>query len=151
MASTLSDRLKNAMNKAGKGASDFWSRQQHPEFLPGFSAAMALMVAADGVIEDSEVDGVLTFVETEDALQAWDLEARTAAFEEALELAKQGPMKAATLLGRVSKLNGTAEAETIAEACAALAAIDGNVAEAERKMFGRICAKLGKDPKNYGI
>lgn len=143
------DTIRSRSNSALKGLGDAWTRTKNSDFLPAFASAMGLMVAADGKIEQSEIDGVMDFVNNDPTLAAWKPEVRTAAFETALEAASKGIMRQASLFGNIGKLKGKAEAETLIQLVLALAYQDGEFADAEKKMFERICTTLGKKASDY--
>jgi tellurite resistance protein len=143
------DSLKTGANSGLKNIGDAWTRTKNSDFLPGFASAMALIVAADGKIEQSEIDGVMDFVNNDESLKAWKPDVRTKAFEEALEAASKGIIRQAGLFGKIAKLKDKPEAETLLQLVVALANADGEFAPAEKTMFDRICKTLGKDAKNY--
>lgn len=124
-------------------------RINNRDFLPAFASAMALIVAADGVIQDDEIQGVMDFVTTDPTLAHWKLDDRTKAFQEAINLANGGAMKQVTLWGNVAKLNGKPEAPMLADLVLALANADGDFADSEKAVFDKICRRVGLDPKNY--
>jgi tellurite resistance protein len=143
------DSLKSKTNSGLKSMGDAWTRTKNADFLPAFASAMALIVAADGKIEQSEIDGVMDFVNNDDTLKAWNPDVRTKAFEEALETASKGIIRQAGLFGKIGKLSGKPEAETLCQLVVALAKADNDFAPAEKTMFDRICRTVGKDSKNY--
>lgn len=143
------DTVRNKTNSGLKGMGDAWTRTKNSDFLPAFASAMALIVAADGKIEQSEIDGVMDFVNNDDTLKAWNPEARTKAFEEALDAASKGIIRQAGLFGKIAKLKDKPEAETLCQLVVALANADGDFAASEKTMFDRICKSVGKDSKNY--
>jgi tellurite resistance protein len=143
------DSVRASTNAGLKSLGDSWTRTKNSDFLPAFASAMALIVAADGKIEQSEIDGVMDFVNNDDCLKAWKPDVRTKAFEEALEAASKGIMRQAGLFGKIAKLSGKPEAETLCQVVVALANADGEFAPSEKTMFDRICKAVGKDAKNY--
>lgn len=146
---SMLNSIKSGAGSAWKGLGNAWSRTRNSDFLPAFASAMGLIVAADGKIEDSEIDAVMDFVNNDDTLKAWKPDVRAAAFEEALNAAKAGKMRHPGLFGKIAKLSGKAEAETLCQVVYALANADNDFADAERAMFERICKACGKDAKNY--
>jgi tellurite resistance protein TerB len=144
------NKVKDAANSASKGLSDGWTRHvKSPDLLPAIASSMGLMVAADGKIEASEIEGVMDFVNNDATLAAWAADARTKAFEEALEAASKGIMRQASLFGKIAKLKGKPEAETMVQVVFALAHADGNFDDKEKVMFDRICNAVGLDSKKY--
>ena len=143
------DTFRTKTNSGLKSMGDAWTRTKNSDFLPAFASAMALIVAADGKIEQSEIDGVMDFVNNGDELKAWAPDVRTKAFEEALDAASKGIMRQAGLFGKIAKLKDKAEAETLCRVVYALANADGEFADSEKTMFDRICKTLGKNSKDY--
>lgn len=143
------DSLKSKGQSGLKSMGDAWTRTKNSDFLPAFASAMGLIVAADGKIEQSEIDGVMDFVNNDDTLKAWNADVRTKAFEEALDAASKGIIRQAGLFGKIAKLKGKPEAETLCQLVVALANADGDFDPKEKAMFDRICKTLDKDSKNY--
>jgi len=145
------DKLKNGANSALTGMGNGLSRFRNSDLLPAIASSLGLMVAADGKIETSEIDGVMDFCANDPLLQAWALDVRTKAFEDALESAGKGPIRQAGLLGKIAKLKGKAEAETLVQLVLAVANADGDFAKEEIVMFKRICNAAGLNSANYGV
>lgn len=143
------DSLRTSTNTGLKNLGDAWTRTKNSDFLPAFASAMALIVAADGSIEQAEIDGVMDFVNNDPLLAAWDPAKRTKAFEDALESASKGIMRQAGLFGNIAKLKGKPEAETLLQVVIALANADGNFAPAEKTMFERIARTLDRKASDY--
>lgn len=145
------DSIKASANSSWIGAGNAWSRTKNSHFLPAFASAMALMVGADGKIEQEEIDGVMDFVNNDPTLAAWNADVRTKAFEDALEAASKGIMRQAGLFGKIAALKGTPEAETLCQVVYALAHADGDFDAKEKVMFQRICKAIDKNADNYMV
>ena len=120
-------------------------------FLNAAASGAALIIVADGKIEDDELDDALQFFTKNPTLAAWTTVEKNTLFQGILKslqvlLAKgvDNPdykMKQSELMGTIAALAGKPEAVTLAEVIILLANSDGDFAEPEKKMAKRIIGR----------
>lgn len=141
--------LKSGGQSILDGISGSVARYANKDFLKAVTSGAALIVAADGKIEDDEIDAFVDFATTNPVLAHYPAAQKVEGFKAALTKAKD-KFAQAELLGDLAKFKNKPEAVTIAEVLCVLAGADGDVAEAERKMIARITGRaLGLDPAQY--
>lgn len=142
-------KLKAAKDSLNADLQRRVGRFKNETFLKATMASAALIVAADGKIEDSEVEATAEFINTHPALSCFEPAEKQALFEAYVKKAGS-VMSKIELMGYVSKAKGNTEmATTVIEVAVALAAADGDVADSEKKAIEKIAVTLGLDPSAY--
>jgi tellurite resistance protein TerB len=109
----------------------------------------AAMAAADGKVEDSEVEATSEFINSHPALACFEPGEKAKLFQDYVVKA-QGAMTKIELNGLIAKAKGNAEmATTLMELVLALAASDGNFADSEKVVARKIATNLGLNPADY--
>jgi tellurite resistance protein len=134
-----------ARDELAKRASRFNNRA----FLEGVLAAAALIVLADGKLDDSEIDGTIRFLDSHPALAGWSSDEKATLFRDyAAKAADQ--FSKIQLAGKISAQKSNAEAATtLIELALALANADGEFAQKEKDVVVRICGYLNLDSSQY--
>lgn len=149
MAQSFLDQLKSGGSSFLQGVQRQAARYTNKEFLRGVTAGIALTVLADGDFQDEEQDDVIEFVTTNPALAAFSATEKTALLQEYLQKAKN-KMSQIELFGYISPLKSDATAaETLVQLVIVLANSDGDFADTEKKMVGRIARTLGLNAEDY--
>lgn len=116
-----------------------------PELAAEYQRAMrrvlALIVAADGVIRDPEIDGVQEVFEAVTGRRL----SREDVLEEVDEV-RRAPTTVARYLAAVVGLLNDYGKEQVLRAAALISAVDGQVHDTERRMLRRVGGVLGLDP-----
>ena len=124
-------------------------RFKNSTFLQAAMAASALIVAADGKVQDSEVEATSEFINSHPALACFEPGEKAKLFQDYVVKA-QGAMTKIELNGLIAKAKGNAEmATTLMELVLALAASDGNFADSEKVVARKIATNLGLNPADY--
>lgn len=134
-----------ARDELTKRASRFTNRA----FLEGVLAAAALIVLADGKIDDCEIDGTIRFLDSHPALAGWSSDEKATLFRDYATKAAD-PFAKIQLAGKISAQKSNPDAATtLIELALALAKADGDFAAAEKAVVVRICGYLNLDSAHY--
>ena len=131
------------------GASKKLSQFNNSTFKNGAMATAALITAADGSVDKSEVSKVAGFIGSCDWLQAFDAADLKKQFEAYCGDAGD-EFRRINLLQLVRKLKGNeAQADTAIRMAIVIANADGDFAEAEKKVVRELCGVLGLAADTY--
>ncbi|MCC7530155.1 MAG: tellurite resistance TerB family protein [Candidatus Melainabacteria bacterium] len=143
------DRIRNGAASINADLTRRVGRFKNSTFLQAAMAASALIVAADGKVEDSEVEATSEFINSHPALACFEPGEKAKLFQDYVVKA-QGAMTKIELNGLVAKAKGNNEmATTLMELVIALAASDGDFAESEKVVARKIAANLGLNAADY--
>ena len=143
------DRLRATRDSINADLTRRVGRFKNDTFLKASMAAAALIVAADGKVEDSEVEATSEFINSHPALACFEPGEKSKLFSDYVVKA-QGAMTKIELNGLVAKAKGNNEmATTLMELVLALAASDGNFADSEKVVARKIATNLGLNHADY--
>lgn len=143
MFAKLKERLTGSVNK-------FSGRK---DFLEAVCASCALVAAADGEIEDSEVDQTIKVIASNPALSsAFSTREIEGTADQMLKRAGAGRTGRMGLYREIEDIAADKEmAETVYLAALDVADTDGEVAPQEKEVLAKIAGKLGLNPKDYDV
>lgn len=146
---TFLERLQSGADSIVGGVSRQAAKYNNRPFLKAVLSGMALIIAADGKVEDAEVDDATEFVTTHPALAAFDGKEKQELFSEYLTKA-QSKITQIELFGYVGALKSDAgAADTLLQLVIVIANSDDDFAESEQKMVGRIARTVGLKAEDY--
>lgn len=143
MFAALKQKLTGSVNK-------FSGRK---DFLEAVCASCALVAAADGNIEDEEVEKTIQVIVSNPALSAaFSAREIEGTADTMLKRAQAGRTGRMGLYKEIDDVADDADmAETIYLVALDVADSDGSIADAEKQVLNKIAERLRLDPKKYDI
>lgn len=123
------------------------------DFLEAVCASCALVAAADGSVEDSEVETTIKTIASNPSLQAAfssrEIESTADAMLKRAQAGRTGRMG---LYKEIEDIKADAEmAETVYLAAWDVAESDGSVADEEKAVMAKIADRLGVNPAQFDV
>lgn len=149
--------LKNLLNKVVDAAIpetwvDMGNRLINEDFMKAFTGCFALVVCADGVVEESETEKVREYIRTNlKFLKGYDVGRVMQQFNDYVNAVncdfEEGRGRVYKVL---QEIKGKTEAsKTLIRICCKLAEAGGDFNEAEKNVIKEICEKLNVDYKEF--
>ncbi|APZ53718.1 tellurite resistance TerB family protein [Salipiger abyssi] len=141
MLAKLKERLSGGANRL----------QGRTDLLEAVCASAALVAAADGSIDDSEIEGAVKAVTANEALNtAFDARQIEGCMQRMLDRAGGGRVGQMTLMKELDDIaSNTDDAEMVLLTAMDIADADGTVDETERAMIDKIAKRLGLKAESY--
>lgn len=141
MLAALKQRLAGGANRL----------QGRTDLLEAVCASAALVAAADGSVEDDEIEGAIKAVKSNEALNvAFDTRQIETVMQKMLDRADGGRVGQMNLFAELDDISANAEdAEMVLLTAMDIADADGEVDAAEKAMIKRIADRLQLKVENY--
>lgn len=140
--------LKALKNKLSGGANRLQGRT---DLLEAVCAAAALVAAADGSVDDSEISATVTAVTANEALNtAFDARQIEGAIQRMLDRAGGGRVGRMNLMKELDDISGNSDdAETCLLTALDIADADGEMDDDEKRVIADIAKRLGLNLSTY--
>ena len=136
-------------NKARKLAMN-WNKASHSELAKAVVASGIFIAAADGNIDEDEVQNIKDIISGKENLKAFIPEASKWADDFALLITKSAYTGKLELLRIIGEVKANREnAENVMAAAMDVAVADGKIEESEQKAITKIAEVLGLNPKDF--
>lgn len=123
------------------------------DFADAAMALLAWVTAADGVVDDSEIDTVMKFIQQDDTLSAFDTKDLQTRFQAHIRAIQSGDMFAMSNIKKsISTQAGNSDGATLlVEVACILGAADGDFDDDEKKVVRQACALLNVNPAAFDV
>lgn len=141
----LSSLFKNIKKVAAS-----WNKSSHTHLAKAVCAAGVLTSAADGSIDDKEIDSLKTIIASKETLKPFAAETGQWIDEYASMIMKSSYTGKLELMRMVQAAAADKQdAENVLMAALDVAAADGNIEDSEVAVMDKIASSLGLSLKNY--
>ena len=144
--------LKDKTSKVRESVSAEVSKIRNKTFMEGVTAGCALVAAADGTVDSTEIQKMMSFIRESDALKNFkvdDVQASFRKYAEKIQGDKDfGPMAAYEAIGKVKDVT---EKKMLVRVCCVIGAADGDFDDSERAVVAKIARELGLDPAEFDL
>ncbi len=141
MLGKLKERLSGGANRL----------QGRTDLLEAVCASAALVAAADGSVDDSEIEATIKAVTANEALNtAFDARQIEGSMQRMLDRASGGRVGQMNLMKELDDINSSSEdAEMVFLTALDIADADGEIDKSERAMIDKIAKRLGVNASSY--
>jgi tellurite resistance protein TerB len=132
---------------------DNWHTSSSEDFLDKIMAGCAIIAFGDGHVTQDEVQHMLQLIRKFEPLHCYDIEHIEFVFARACaEFEHDHIFAEDEALASLASLRSEPIAATkLIETCCAIASIDGNFSQTEKRAARRICATLGLEPASFKL